>query len=164
MHKERIFAIVVGAIMLISVAGFASSGLKFTGNQAADSQQGSNLSTINYRYLEGREISSIVGQGGVVIEAVYNGNCTVCREKAKALEMFATSQSQFIVMESVETADGEGWEKFQMIGNRGQITLLEEQEISQEALLDLFCSIAVVAPKECLLKSFAEQSTQQSSE
>jgi hypothetical protein len=156
MEKERIAALVIGSIMLFSVAGFATFGLRFTGGSAGQRQQPEPIPLIAERFLTGQEISSILSQGGTVIESVYNRDCSDCSFKDQQLRDFARKYRGFVVLESVKTEYGEGFEKLQMISSRGEIINLEEEEITQENLLNIFCGIALFKPRECLLKDFNE--------
>lgn len=153
MDKQMIFAIVIGLIMLTSVAGFAAFGPRLTG-QVTQDQQDYTIPLVVDRPLTGQEISLILRQGRVVFESVYNEACDDCRVKDQELEFFARNLGGFAIISSVETQNGEGWEKFQMIGTNGKIVNLEEEEITQDNLLTLFCSIAIIQPKECILKTY----------
>jgi len=156
MEKQRLGAIIIGLIMLFSVAGFASVGLRFTGDAVQDQPQEQTIPTTVDRFLTGQEISLILRQGRAVIESVYNKNCQECKQKDGELRFFATRFGGFVILESVETEYGEGWERFQIIGSNGEIKDLKEEEISQENLLNLSCDLLVVKPRECLLKIYEQ--------
>lgn len=137
--------------MIFSVVGFAGSS-SFTGNVVGDqNQEQYTIPTIANRTLAPHEISTIISRGGVIIQSVYSKDCEECKEKDAKLKEFVKSYSGFIVMESVETRKGEGFEKFQMIGNSGRIVSLEEEDLSKDNLLRRFCSLAFVKPRECIL-------------
>lgn len=159
MQKERIFAIVVGLLMIFSVAGFAASSFRFTGAATQGSQEPEEytIPVVVDRLLSGQEIALLLGRGRVVIESVYNKDCEDCRLKDAALEAFAQKYPGSLVLESVETESGEGFEKFQMIGYGGRITSLEGQELGEESLFQLFCQTAVLKPRECLLLVYNQQ-------
>lgn len=153
--------------MLFSVAGFATFGLRYTGgfaNQQPQPQQQQTLPTVVDRFLTGQEIALILRQGRVVIESVYNKDCESCKLKDSELRTFTNRYAGFVILESVETESGEGWEKFQMVGSRGQIISLEQEDLSQDNLLDLFCSAAVVQPRECLLRVYDQTLSSQTEE
>ncbi len=152
MQRERIFAVIVGLVMLLSVVGFAATGFRF-GTEGQGQEY--TIPTITNRTLNGQEISTILSYGRVVAQSVYGSECPGCVEKDAEMRRFASRYEGFLVLESVKT-EGDGWVKFQMIGSNGQITSLEGKEITQENLLDIFCELAVVKPRECLLKIYDE--------
>jgi len=163
MDKERIGAIFVGAIMIFSIAGFATTGLTFT--KSNDNQQEEySLPTIVSRPFTGREKAIILNSGRVVIESVYNKDCGECKQKNMEITTFTSSLEGFIYLSSVENSTEEGFEKFQMIGSRGEIIDLENEEITPENLIDLYCDISIVQPRECLLKEYISEEPPEANE
>jgi len=155
MKKEMLFTFVVGAIMLFSVAGFAMSGLRLTGDATNDQGQQYEIPVIVDRLLLPQEKALILNYGKVLIENIHDIDCDECKSRDAELEMFANKYANFLVLESVETNETSSW-KFQMVGGSGQIIDLGKEEITQENLLGLFCQAAVIKPKECLLKIYGE--------
>lgn len=161
MMKERMMAILIGGLMLLSVAGFALMGLgRFTdsGNQPVQ------VPNVMNEYLSGEQISSILRSGRVLIRDVYTKDCTDCSSTNVALELFANSFPGMITLEEVmieldntTTADEKGYVKFQMISPTGEVVDLDGKNITQESLTEIFCDISAVQPKECLLRDVAIQ-------
>jgi len=161
MMKERMMAIIIGGLMLFSVAGFAFMGLgRFTdtGNGPVE------VPIIMNEYLSGEQVSSILRSGRVLIRDVYTTDCTECSSNDAALEIFANSFNGIVILEEVviepdntTVVDDKGYVKFEMISPTGEIIELGNKEISQESLTDMFCDISAVQPKECLLRDIAKQ-------
>jgi hypothetical protein len=159
MMKERLAAIIIGGLMLLSVAGFALMGIgRFgdNGNQPLD------VPNIMNEYLSGEQVSSILQSGRVLIRDVYTGTCSDCVTKRPTLEMFVNSFGGLIVLEEVmidadntTLVDENGYVKFEMISPTGDIIDLRDKELDQESLTDIFCEISAIQPKECLLRDMA---------
>jgi len=161
MMKERMMAILIGGLMLFSVAGFALMGV---GRFADNGNQAPQVPTIMKEYLTGEQISSILRTGRVLIRDVYTVDCVDCKSNDATLEIFANSFSGLVVLEEImvepdneTTVDGNGYVKFEMISPTGDIIELADKEINQENLTDMFCEISAIQPKECLLRSITNQ-------
>lgn len=161
--KSKIFAFVVGIIMLTSVVGFAVFSLPYSGGyiggvgtQPAPNQQPQSytIPTIVERSLTSQEISQILSAGRPIIESVYSETCEECKEQDALLRSFALQYTGFVIMESISLTTGDGWDRFQIIGSNGNIIPLEGEELTPERMLDLFCSAALVQPRECLLRLY----------
>lgn len=138
--------------MLLSVVGFAMSSLKF--GDTGEKPQQPTILTITNRSLSSQERSIVLSNGITLAQSIYSKNCTSCEKMDSELRVFVNKYAGFLVMESVAIDEGEGFEKFQLVGSRGDIIPLEDEELTQENLLDLFCELAVVTPRECLLKAY----------
>lgn len=154
MMKERIAAIVLGGIMLFSVAGFALMGV---GRITPNNNQGFEL-VIN-KYLANEEAASILRTGRVLIRHVYSSQCSDCMTDAVTLQIFINKFQGYIVLEDVliepdntTIVDDDGYVKFEMISPTGDITDLHDVELDDENLTDLFCDITAVQPNECVLR------------
>jgi len=156
MDQQRIFAIIIGAVMLTSVAGFAVTGLRFTGNTSSHTpQEGSiQITSVNEFLLPSQVILQVLSNGGTVIESVYNKDCVECAEKDAVLRTFVAAYPQFAILESVATTSGDGQEKLQLITGQGQIIDLQDQDLTAETMFDAMCQYAVLKPRECLLQTF----------
>ena len=160
-QKQRAFALLVGLLMIFSVAGYAQFSVNFTGAATRQQPEQQAIPLIVDRPLTGQEISQILGSGRVVIESVYNKGCGDCRLKDLEARNFATRYQGFVILESVQTDVGEGFEKFQMVGRGGQIIDLEKEEISQDRLLDLFGTLSLLTPRELIAREIAKSLEQQ---
>ena len=156
MMKERMMAIVIGALMLFSVAGFALMGL---GRFADSGNQPVEVPNVIEAYLSGAEVSQILRSQRVLIRDVYTKNCTQCPINDATLEMFVNSVAGNVVLEKVmiepdntTTVDENGYVKFEMISATGDIVELSGKELDQENLMDMFCDISLIQPKQCLLR------------
>lgn len=157
-RNQRIFAIFIGFIMLSSVAGFAHYGIFASGgNTQTQTQepQGYTIPTVVERQLGSQEISSVLQQGGVIIQSMYHEDCGSCRIQDQTARLFAQQYSNFIIMESLEVTTGEGFQRFHMIGGTGEVLELGE-EVTQESLLDAFCSVTLLQPRECLFRTIGQ--------
>lgn len=144
---ERLMAIFIGFIMIGSIIGFAMMN-----TAPVNTAQRSDISHIVKGPLDNEKVVFILRMGRVLIRDWYRENCTECKEDLKVLENFANTYKDYVVLEEVEIPPNDTLiqEKFEMIGREGKIRKLEN--ITQESLVNTFCEIAMVQPKECLLK------------
>jgi hypothetical protein len=155
MMKERMMAILIGGLMLFSVAGFALMGI---GRFVDDGDEPVQVPNVMNEYLSGEQVSSILRSGKVLIRDVYISNCSDCASKDVTLELFVNSFPGLLVLEEAAIepdnttfVDSSGYVKFQMISPTGEVIDLGDKNITQEALTDMFCDISAIQPKECLL-------------
>ena len=160
MAKERMMAIVIGGLMLFSVAGFAFMGVGRFGRGNENQQSG--LQTIMNEYLTSEQVAGILRTGRVVIRDVYANNCTSCIITDAELKLFANQFSGYIVLEQVAIepdnttiVDENGYIRFEMLSPTGEIIALGDEEISQENLIEIFCDISAVQPRDCMLRDIA---------
>jgi len=154
MQKERIAAVFIGALMLFSVAGFALQGSSFTANVASNDHEEYSLEPVVNRYLSSQEKAIILTNGRVIIESVYGSECSECKQMDSELQLFTNNNQGFVFMQSVETESGDGFDKLQMIGSDGSIINLEDEDLTQENILNIFCGLSAVQPKSCILKGY----------
>jgi len=143
MARERAMAIFIGLIMIFSVGGFA---LSYAGRNVNPPRN--TIPTIVERELNPEEVVSVLRSGRVLIENFYTENCSGCVERNAVLENFANSLDGFVVLEEVKANET----KLQMIGTGGKIVSLENESITEDNLMDIFCDIAIAQPNECLLR------------
>ncbi len=147
MRKEHAMAIFIGLLMVLSVAGFAISGIRF--NPAS---KPADVPTIVNQLLSKEQFRSILLSGKTIIQYHYPMNCSACSETGQALEEFANSKAESLVLEEFSIQSNETL-KFQMVSPTGEIKDLSgEALINQTVLLDSFCKISYVQTKECLLR------------
>lgn len=160
MMKERMMAIIIGGLLLFSVAGFALMGI---GRFVDNGDEPVEVPNVMNEYLSGEQVSSILRSGKVLIRDVYSTNCTNCAAKDVTLELFVNSFPGLLVLEEIAIepdntthVDSNGYVKFQMISPTGEVIDLGGKNITQEALTDMFCDISAIQPKECLLRGIGE--------
>ncbi len=141
--KERMMAIFVGLVMIGSIVGFA--GVQFIPEQQ---NTGPDIPIIVNRTLTGDEIIFILRMGRVLIQNHYLPDCTECISTNAVLESFTNGMGGLVVLEEVEKNET----KLQMVGSDGSIESLENVTITEENLMDIFCDISFVQPRECLLR------------
>ena len=144
--KERLMALFVGLVMIGSIAGFAA--VQFIPEQQAG---GVEIPTVVDKFLTSEEIVYILRTGRVLIQNHYPSNCTECMVNNALLETFAHRMEGFVVLEEVKVNET-NQTKLQIIGPDGRIKDLESANMTDEGLIDIFCDISYVQPKECLLK------------
>lgn len=144
MAKERLIAIFIGSIMVLSAAGFAINSAV---NQGDSQTPGYNIPTIVTRQLTPEESIYVLQNGKVLIEFFYAENCTDCPAKMTALEGFVQRLSEFAVLEEVKGNET----SIQIIGAGGRIVDMTNQTLSGDALMSKFCEIAIAQPAECLM-------------
>jgi hypothetical protein len=161
MMKERMMAILIGGLMLLSVVGFALMGI---GRFTDDGNQPVQVPNVMNEYLSGEQVSSILRTGRVLIRDVYTKECADCASKDIALELFTNSFPGMITLEEVmieadntTTVDESGYVKFEMISPTGEIIDLGDKNITQESLTEMFCDISAYQPRECLLRDITNQ-------
>jgi len=143
MAKERLMAIFIGLIMILSVGGFAVS---YAGRTITPPKN--TIPNVVERELNPEEVVSVLRSGRVLIEDFYTKNCTICTENNAVLESFADKFKDFVVLEKVVANET----TVQMIGVGGKIVKLGNENITKENLMDIFCDIAITQPNECLLR------------
>jgi hypothetical protein len=145
MAKERIAAIVIGLIMIVSAAGFA---LNSAVNQGGiNTSPKINIPTIVTRPLTTDELVYVLsGEGKVIIEYSYQ-NDTVDQNKIATLESFAQQRSDFVVLSEYSGNET----SLNMIGYQGKIVDLGNMTLSNQNLMTTFCGIAIAQPPECLM-------------
>jgi len=145
MAKERWMAIFIGLIMVMSVAGFA---LMSAMNQNTNTNTGFNIPPIVTRQLTPEETVYILQTGRVLIEFMQSPNCTTqCAEKTPVLEAFAQRMSDFVVLEEAPGNET----SLQIIGSGGQIRDIWNITLSDQAIMQTFCEVAITQPPECLM-------------
>jgi hypothetical protein len=144
MAKERLMAIFIGLVMVLSAAGFA---LNSAINQQGQPAPGFSIPTIVTRQLTPDETVYVLQNGLVLIEFMYAENCTECPGKMSALEGFAQKMSEFVVLEEVPANET----SIQIIGAGGRIEDIGNLTLSEQNLMGTFCGIAIAQPPECLM-------------
>ena len=144
MAKERIMAIFIGFVMVLSAAGFA---LNSAINQNGNENPGFSIPTIVTRQLTTEETIYVLQNGMVLIEFLYAENCTECPGKISILEGFAQKMTEFVVLEEVPA----NVTSIQIIGTGGKIEDIGNLTLSEQNLMSTFCGIAIAQPPECLM-------------
>jgi len=144
MAKERIMAIFIGLIMVLSAAGFA---LNSAINQNPNQNPGFNIPVIVTRQLTTEETVYVLQNGRVLIEFLYSENCTECPDKITTLEGFAQKMNEFVVLEEAKANET----SLQIIGAGGKIENIWNMTLSEQNLMSTFCDIAIAQPPECLM-------------
>ncbi|MBI2675488.1 MAG: thioredoxin family protein [Candidatus Aenigmarchaeota archaeon] len=156
MLTQRAAAVILGGIMIISTIGFALTYQAFLGQSPQQKTTMPNITTIMERELTSNEKLSVLRSGGVIIEARLNSSClekcfsdpcAPCQQEANILENFALKYSASIVLSKIASFDENA---IRMISGSGSIT--EITNVTDDGLLDAYCSNAVLKPRECLLK------------
>jgi hypothetical protein len=144
MMKERIAAIIIGLIMIMSMAGFALVNI-------IPQDEPVVIPSILDRQLTPEERLFVLRTGRVLIENFYPPGCGECRELGTRLKGFAQAFGNFVVLEDVVLTNAtEADYESRMIGREGMIRDIPSN-ITDDGLMDLFCSLAISRPKECLL-------------
>jgi len=161
MEKERLMAIFIGGVMLLSMAGFAVIGL----TRFDDSDSGQvQVPGVVKEQLTSEKLISALRSGRVVIRNVYTSNCTACLSRNVDLELFVNGMKGYLVLEEAlikpdnyTEVDGNGIVKFEMVSPTGEIQSLKNMSLSMDSLFDVFCRISAVKPRDCLLRDMARQ-------
>jgi len=145
-NKERLMAIFIGGIMILSMAGFAMNSTVFTNPQQSTIQ----IPHIVERPLKPEEVVYVLRTGRVLIRNYYHEE----KDYFNTLKNFADKFKDFLVLESVkiDTNETERFELIGMKGNRiGEIKDLSNFSVTYTSLLNVFCEYAILQPKECIL-------------
>jgi hypothetical protein len=146
MARERLIAIFVGLVMILSAAGFA---LNAAMNQGRNQTPGLNIPTIVTRPLTTEEIVYVLSnQGKVIIEYSYQNSTSDYTDRISALESFAQKQSDFVVLEEYQGNET----SLKIIGSQGRILDIGNMTLSDQNLMDTFCDIAIAQPQECIMR------------
>lgn len=141
--KQEMAALIIGGIMVSSVAGYAVINVTSRGNPRQNVRQ---IPNIVHRELEKEEKVYVLRTGRVLIESYFPENCTPCQENNKKLEDFVSGFKDFAVLEEVPANKTE----VKMIGKNGDIEEIEN--FDRDSLMDKFCELAMKQPTECLLR------------
>jgi hypothetical protein len=141
MLSQRIFAIVVGVLMLTSVAGFAIMNV-YQGPQKVE------IPTIIEKPLTPQERVNVLQTGRVLVEYLYPEGCATCTEKIAFYQSFANTYKNYAVLEIAEVPANETLDR--IIGMNGDTKELAEVSTS-DTFMQTFCSVAISQPKECLM-------------
>ena len=145
MAKERLIAIFIGLVMIMSVAGFALNSAMNQGG--ANTGPTINIPTIVTRPLTTDEVVYVLGtEGKVIIEYTYLNN-TQNSDVTASLEGFAQKRSDFVVLSEFPGNET----SINMIGIGGKIVDIGNMTLTEQNLLNAFCPIAIAQPPECLM-------------
>ncbi|MEM5812658.1 MAG: hypothetical protein QW286_02985 [Candidatus Aenigmatarchaeota archaeon] len=144
MARERIAAIVIGIIMVMSAAGFAINSALYQNRQ----ENIFNIPTIVTRQLTVEESVYILRTGRVIIEFFYDENCSDCQERIGVIEGFAQKMSGFAVLQEIKGNET----SVKMIGSEGRIVDIMNESLSETDIMRVFCEIAITQPPECLIE------------
>lgn len=140
--RERLYAIIIGGVMIFSMAGFAMSSMLPLQSQNSDYK----IPSVIDKPLTKEEKLFVLRSGRSVIEHFYRENCTDCLERDVMLKTFTESMSDYVVF-----SHGVGNETvLKMTSPTGEITELESN-ITQDYLLGEFCETSYIKPKPCLI-------------
>lgn len=158
-NKSKVMALIIGVLMIGSVAGFA--GLSLVGRSSysqqtitANTDTGPSVPNIVYRELDSTEILYVLQTGRVLMQYIYEEGCVECLDDKQILENVANQLPNFIVLQAITGEET----SFTLIGINGAIVDYQD-DITEDGVIDTFCNIAPVRPQECLLRSFANPDT-----
>jgi len=143
MLSQRLFAIVVGILMLTSVASFALSSL-----YRMPSKEEVKIPAIIEKPLAPEERVQILQSGKVLIEYLYPEGCDDCSAKKDTYAKFMDKFKDYAVLEIAEVPENQTLDR--IIGAYGDTEELKDI-VTEDRLLEVFCKLAIVQPKECLL-------------
>jgi hypothetical protein len=143
MKKERLMAIFIGVIMILSMIGFSLSNVK-----PANTNNDIEVPFIINGSLKNEDLVSILRSGRIVIEDFYQANCTTCPERSRTLETFFGKYKDYAVIQMME----ENQTSLKIIGAGGKIKDITGLELSDSNLMKVFCETALAQPRECLLE------------
>jgi hypothetical protein len=139
---SRAFAILIGILMIGSTAGYAFLNVTPGTGPAVP-----EIPTIVDRPLTTDEQVFVLRTGRVLIQNFYSEDCTHCPDRTLTLNGFVNGLVGYVVLENVLANET----RLEMIGVNGKIVPIEDEALSQESLMDVFCDIAIKQPRQCLL-------------
>lgn len=146
MQRERLMAIFIGSIMILSVIGFSLSNARF----GVPQENTLDFPFVVDRELTSEELVSVLRAGRIVVESDYELNCTDCSQRNDFLKNFFTRFSNYVVLQIAEANET----SLKIIGAGGRIRDLEGMELTEHNMLEIFCELAIAQPKECLLQQY----------
>ena len=148
MARERLAAIIIGVIMVMSAAGFALNSAMNQGGINTTPQI--NVPTINIRPLTAEETVYVLNYDGkVIIEYSYQ-NDTFDQNKIAALESFAQQKSGFVVL-SEYLGNETSLDMIGIQGGQGKIIDMSNMTLTTQSLMATLCSVAIAQPPECIM-------------
>lgn len=152
MNKAKAMALIIVILMVGSTAGIAlfspANLYTDTGQSATDGQR--SLAYVNTEPLTSAEVAAILKAGVVLLQYQYPAGCTDCLTERAAIEAFTHQLNGFVISEILIGDD----RTLTMTGPAGDSTDLSDQEFSNDILLERFCELTTLQPKECILLEF----------
>jgi hypothetical protein len=137
--KERIAAIVIGLLMVGSILGFAIMSVR------QPVKENVNINIFD-RQLSAQEKVAILRTGKVLIEYGWPYNCSQCSQREQLFVNFVHKWPDYVVLSAFNSNQSIE----HIIGGNGQIVELENVT-TEDGLFAIFCQLAYIQPKECLL-------------
>lgn len=142
MNSERIAAIILGLIMIFSLIGYGALNII----TEPDNNRQTQIPYKITRPLKNNEKVSILRSGRVLIQDFYIDD-PYHIDFNMVLENFTEEFKRYVVLEIVKTNET----MMQMISPLGNIVELNIN-MTKDDLINIFCDISTLQPKECLLR------------
>ncbi len=142
MKRERMMAIFIGSLMIMSLVSFGLSSTRFSNPASTIS-----VPFIVERQLASDEMISILSSGKIIIEDTYSPECSECVENNMALTTFFGRFRDYAVIQMIEGNET----SVKIIGSGGRIKDISGIGFTDGELMDAFCEMAIAQPRECLL-------------
>ena len=143
MIKERLGAIFIGLIMILSAVGFAIVNIV---PQAPDAPE---MPFVINEPISGGDVVFILQNGKTLLRYYYDITDQKSLDDKITLEIFANQVRDYVVLNELESNETK-LEIVGVVGREGKVIAFED-EINKENLFIKFCEIATLKPKECFL-------------
>ncbi len=146
-RKYQFIGLAMIFIMFFSTIGFAAlNSVRNTGleNEPAPAEE-KTIERHTTRALTEEEKAALLKNGVTIFEFLHTKDCTKCAEYRPVLEAFSTKYPNTVLVDADADKD-----LIQVTGrSTKQIT-----DVTEKGLLDAFCDVALLQPKDCILKNF----------
>ncbi len=97
------------------------------------------------RLLSEQEKNGLLQQGVAILEFLYTKDCAKCAEYRPVIEGFYTKFNNIVLVDAEAPST--------VIKITGKETK-QIANVTEKALLDAYCEVSLIQPKECILKNF----------
>ncbi len=145
--KSQYVGLLLIFVMFFSTFAFAIINSVYTPTQPQDTPGPSSQKTVQ-RYLERalteQEKTALLQNGVAILEFSHTKNCVQCDEYRTVIRNFYTKYSNVLVLDIAGDKDN-----VQFTGKETQSVT----NITSDGLLDAYCKVSAIQPKECILKN-----------
>lgn len=147
-RKYQLIGLAMIFIMFFSTIGFAAlSSVKNIGleNEPTQTSEQKTIERHTIRPLTDQEKSALLQNGVTIFEFLHTKDCAKCAEYRPVLEAFSTKYPNIVLVDADSDKD-----LLQVTGKSTKQIV----DVTEKSLLDAFCDVAFVQPKDCILKNF----------
>lgn len=146
-RKYQLIGLAMIFIMFFSTIGFAALSSVNLGleTEPTKTSEQKTIERHTIRPLTDQEKAALLQNGVTIFEFLHTKECTKCAEYRPVLEAFSTKYPNTVLVDADSDKD--------LLQVTGRSTK-QIADVTEKSLLDAFCDVAFVQPKDCILKNF----------